>query len=513
MRSFVFFDISIENLGIEQLIPILKSYDYRINIVHIVRDQYIFQKQASSDYIIEQSTKKILRFKPDYVGFSSHTDNFQICIKIAQNIKNYDKNIITIFGGPHPNVIGPKVLENKCVDFSFFGDAEKGLPQLLEAIDYNKDYADINNLAYRKNSKIYSTEKIYFTDFDQLPIPDRSFYTQNDYFLRKRHFFLTSRGCMFNCSYCSNNYYKKTYSSIDQYVRRRSPDNVIQELVDSKKKYGTISIHFTDDNFTGDYEWFRKFADLYEKKVDVDSDGVTHVDFISPQFIPLLIKIRCKAITLGVQTADEDLRKNVLRRHESNETIEKTFNLLREHNIYIQADHLFGIPGETFESIEYSIKSYLKWKPSSVYVNYLFYIPNTKIIEQSIEEGVISKDDIDDINQGKLLGILDPRSNFFKDKEKRIRYIRYNLLLSSIGGLPDFLILFFLRRLYLIPPFPAMHYFILFIKLFKLKRNNWMLFYLLFIFKHRIKFKAGFILHNTKKFLINLVQNISGYKI
>lgn len=82
--------------------------------------------------------------------------------------------------------------------------------------------------------------------------------------LSRIHNFITSRGCPHNCSYCFNHKLKEMYAG-QRYIRRRSVDNVIEEIRQAANNYNLEKVHFEDDTFNIGKQWLKEFAAKYPK--------------------------------------------------------------------------------------------------------------------------------------------------------------------------------------------------------------------------------------------------------
>lgn len=80
----------------------------------------------------------------------------------------------------------------------------------------------------------------------------------------------TSKGCKYLCTYCSNYYIMKASGGKKNYIRRRRPEHVIDELVTIRKEVqGVRMIHFVDDEFTSDEDRITNFCRLYKEKTNL----------------------------------------------------------------------------------------------------------------------------------------------------------------------------------------------------------------------------------------------------
>ena len=196
----------------------------------------------------------------DIIGLSVRSSIFSLAKEISLKIRKLKCNTKIVWGG-----VQVTLNPNECVsyaDFIVIGEGERAIVEIAK----NKDLSKIKNIYFKKNNKIIKNDVGYVEEnLDNIPPPD--FLGKNKYFFndgkviplntskyKTRYPIMTSRGCPFNCTYCCNNALRGIYRG--KYLRRRSVDNVIGELVKAKKDFPNLmSISFLDDVFTFDKIW------------------------------------------------------------------------------------------------------------------------------------------------------------------------------------------------------------------------------------------------------------------
>lgn len=452
MLKFVFFDLSLENFGVQLLSNILKNNNYDPVIIYKSADTNNLNKDYFGKEEFEATVKEVIDCKPDIVGFSVYVDIYQICRKIARMIKQINPDITIIYGGIHTTLTKESILEDDFVDFAIIGEGEEALIEFLEEFQTSKRYDKIKNLCYKKQSKIVMNPlRPYIRDLDSLPFLDKSIYFENNDYLRLRYSTMASRGCFFRCTYCANNHLHDIYDFESKHVRFRSPENVIQELVEAKKAYNYSSVFMLDDIFTFNLDWLNDFSKLYANEINLPLDCRVHPSFVTKEIADVLKKMNTKRVSIGIQTADENLRKTILGRHESNKKISHAIDLLRKNRIDVAADHIMGLPDESLEGIAYSIDCYSKWGCTEVGPRWLAYYPNTAILDIAIKKGILDSIAVEKINKGLAVYNHNTLGQFDDDKLNKM-YIKYHILMSCVGLFPYPVIKFLLNNLYLILP-------------------------------------------------------------
>jgi anaerobic magnesium-protoporphyrin IX monomethyl ester cyclase len=164
--------------------------------------------------------------KPDVVGISSlFTTYSEEALDIARIAKETDRNVITIMGGTHPTLFPEHCLSSPYVDYAIRGEGETPLFELITQLKKGayKDVTAIPGISFKDNAGLHISDISVEDNIDL--IPDRELINSSDYRIGKRPytFFLTSRGCPFQCAFCGKPpvpYRKRTWASIDKEIRQ-----------------------------------------------------------------------------------------------------------------------------------------------------------------------------------------------------------------------------------------------------------------------------------------------------
>lgn len=424
--------------GLCYLSSYLKSHGQQVEL--------IFEpKQFSRAYLRNDSLAKLFsrekdnlekvgELKPDLIGFSCTTAHYQWALSFAKKVKEKYPKIPIVFGGVHPTLLPGPVLKEKCIDFVCVGEGEEPLLELVLALSRGGKKFKIKNIWYKEGNRIIKNHlRPLLENLDELPFLNKDLfkgYLPEHYFTYS--YFFTSRGCPYNCTFCGNEQMRKIFQGLGRYVRRMTPKRAIEELVILKEKCHTKYILIEDDIFALDLAWLREFISLYKKKVMLPFTCFGHVQILTEEMVRLLKDGGCDLLWFGVQSANENIRKTVYNRHETNEQIIKAAELCHKEKLKFMVDHILNSPYETDEQIREAIKLYNTIRPEIINCYNLLFFPKAKVNDIALKSGLISKKDIELINEGKSIvyqtGELISRKNDF--------YTRYALLLTCIPILP-----------------------------------------------------------------------------
>lgn len=421
-----------ENLGIEYLSSFLKSKGHTTTLLFdpaiFSGDQLINNKLLSRIYNIDDLIiKKIMKENPGIIAFSCFTGNYQWCLTIAKKIKKVSR-IPIVFGGVHTTAVPNEVLGNICVDYIIIGEGEYALLELIQYLENKKEkkLSEINNLGYKHAGKQYLNNiRGYIKDLDSMPFPDKELFYNKIPLLAENYLITTSRGCPFNCTYCTNNMYHCTYSLEKNHLRRRSPENVIKELKIAKSKWDPKLINFADDVFSSSKEWLQKFIPIYKSEINIPFFCSVHPNTITKEIVELLKEGGCWLITMGVQSGSERIRKEIFHRFGTNEQITKSIRYIKEAGIKISIDNIFGAPSETEVDLKSSLELYYKTKPDRILTLWLTYYPGTEIIKIAIDKKELLQEDINKVNKG-FVGFAHGGGSVNKNKKRM--YQKYAML-------------------------------------------------------------------------------------
>lgn len=394
-------------LGIGYLSSFLKSRNHQTSLLfhHDTFSNVVVSNKCLSRW--EEQTypdiKDVLEnFKPDIVGFSVMTVDYQWALAMARKIKEAFQ-VPIIFGGPHPTLLPKRTLANKEVDFVCAGEGEYALCELLDSMAEGKTERVISNI-WRKNGEeiIPASLRDLDTNLDALPFPDRELFFK--FFPRQAisevGYVMASRGCPYSCSYCANELFNTIYKGKGPIIRRRSVANVIAECESLKNEWFMRSIHFQDDVFTSDINWLEELVELYLQKIRLPFSCLSHPNALSDKVIDTLKKGGCREVIVGVQTGSDRIRKDIFKRRESSSRVIDLAKNARKRKILVSFNHIFDAPSENINDIMESARVYNQARPHSIDCYTLAYFPKTTIIDIAKGYGILQDKDVEDIEEG-----------------------------------------------------------------------------------------------------------------
>jgi anaerobic magnesium-protoporphyrin IX monomethyl ester cyclase len=257
----LFFYRGAESFGIEYLSAVLTQAGHHTELIYdpgLDNNFYVSSSLLKRLNVPKKLVRKAKDFSPDLVAFSSITNLYPYVKDMARALKA-ELKVPTVIGGIHPTVLPELVLQEDCFDIVCRGEGEYALLELANRLERGEDIADIENLWVKDSQGVIreNEQRPLIQDLDALPFPDKALFYRNGAFWRNVSI-MTGRGCPYHCTFCVNSFYHQMNTRRGGMVRRRSVDNVIQELTLYKQKYRPQTVNFQDDTFSVEIDWLEE---------------------------------------------------------------------------------------------------------------------------------------------------------------------------------------------------------------------------------------------------------------
>ncbi len=331
----------------------------------------------------------------DIIGLSGDTSRYPIAMKIAKKIKQYYKSPIIIMGGPHVSFFVKETLDTKVVDYIVRGEGEIITLNLIDAIRNKKDLHSIDGIAFREDDNIVETKPFpIIRDVDSIPLPARDLLPMERY--RTLQFegkpittVLTSRGCPFNCYFCSSSQF------FGLKWRTRSIKSIVDEIELLVNKYNYYRFAFIDDNFTLNPKRVIQISkEILDRGLDIKWWAFSRVDEIlkSEEMVKWMARSGCKMLFLGIESVSEEILKEYNKRISAEDSV-KAIELLRKYGIRIWGSFIIGALEETRKMILNTIKFAKILDPDIAQFSILTPFPGTRLYDDVVKKGLIIQKD------------------------------------------------------------------------------------------------------------------------
>ncbi len=322
----------------------------------------------------------------DLICISAITSTAIVSYELADYFRN--QGIPVIMGGPHVSALPLEAIAH--ADYCICGEGEFSLPSLVEQLESTtQSFNEIAGLVWRDETGQIHQNPLgeFIQNLDDLPYPDysllevdvKNFGDKND---RPVIPIQTSRGCPFNCSFCS------VTTMFGRPFRYRSVNHIIGEL----KQYDStqFGLFFYDDNFTA----HRKRAkELLTRMISLGFNfrwsTQVRVDIArDPELLDLMVKAGCNTLYIGFESVDPEALKE-MHKNQTVEDIVFAIQEIRKRKIHIHGMFVFGFDADTPRSIRSTVSFAIKHKIDTVQFLILTPFPGTEFYEKVRSEGRI----------------------------------------------------------------------------------------------------------------------------
>lgn len=306
------------------------------------------------DYTISDIRRELESFYPDVVGITSVTPSIPQAYSVASIAKEVREDCKVVMGGPHVSFLPAQTLgERECIDVVVKGEGEKTFCELVEAIEKREPLETVRGITYRKGDQIVDNEpRPFIKNIDEIPFPSIDLLPMHKYQFNgvKYTAMLTSRGCPFQCSFCSSS------SHFGKYWRGRSPENVLEEMKCVHEDYGINNIEFIDDTFTLDQKRAGRICDgIIKHAWNLSWGASSRVDTLSKTLVEKMKKAGCWIIYLGIESGSQKILDAIGKRITVGQ-VKKAVKNVKEAGIKVLGSFIIGFLQDNPQTVKETIK-------------------------------------------------------------------------------------------------------------------------------------------------------------
>jgi magnesium-protoporphyrin IX monomethyl ester (oxidative) cyclase len=365
----------------------------------------------------EQIAAEIKKRQPRVVGI---TANFTVqkdsAFRVAEKVKEVSKDIWVVIGGSHVTIRPQECALNQNIDFAVIGEGEITTVELLNKLSsgaQGEEFKQIRGLAFKESGQAYVTDsRPHNLNLDSLPFPARDLLPMHIYFEASKSkranrdmdkpwaTVVTSRGCPFNCVFCS------IHLTMGRHWRARSPENVAEELKHLAEVYGVKQLDFEDDNISCDKRRMGEICDLIIKnrlRFEWYTPNGVRADTLDENLLRKMKASGCRELWFAPESGSQRVVNEIIGKRIDLKVIERMVELCRKVGISSNCFFVIGFPGETKEEIEESIAFAQKLGRLGA-DNFMFSIATplygTRLYEQAKEAGTLNEEDDESLMYG-----------------------------------------------------------------------------------------------------------------
>ena len=363
-------DVSIVPQGVYYIAALLKKHGYDVQI----RNWHAINQTPHA------IKKRLLKTRPDIIGFSILHANRWGGIEIARIARQVNPDTKIVFGGIGATFLWEHFLAHFAeIDYVIIGEGEYSFLNLVNCLNDGRtdEIKHIKGLAFRRAGKpVRNEDADAICDLDQLPVPAQYFGYQ--------HVSLT-RGCAGKCNFCGSPQFW------GRQVRFHSPDYFVEQLGLLYAR-GIRFFYVSDDTFTLNRKRVIEICRMIlRKQMDINWAAISRVDMIDEDVLYWMRKAGCIQISYGVESGSPDIRK-YLKKNISDEQICRAFELTQRYGMMARAYFIYGCPQESWQTIQQSLDLIERIKPLSAIFYILDIFPGTALYQDYKNRFKVSDD-------------------------------------------------------------------------------------------------------------------------
>lgn len=344
---------------------------------------------------------EVKAFDPHVVGFTAMTTSYTVTKQFNEALRQKVPRAFYCWGGVHATALPQDTIRDNTLDFLVYGEGEYTMLEVCERIGEARagkksrgaDLSGVKGTYYVKGGKVLKNPpRPLIKDLDSVPIPDRSllgdftWYLSPPGILRGKFYWgittmYTSRGCPYQCIFCAS---KAVHGGK---IRRRSVENVIEEMRYLRDEFQVKGIYFNDDTFATDERWLRQFCEqVKEHCPDMIWGCQTRASIAQDiSILKVMADGGCVQVDIGAESGSDKILEN-LKKGITADMIAKSFRNLREVGMETFATFILGNPGETLEDVE-KTRELAKLAPGGVSFLILVPYPGSPLYDMAKKEG------------------------------------------------------------------------------------------------------------------------------
>lgn len=340
-----------ETLALEYLAAVLRSTGYTT----VILDAWLrgIDCHKAIDIMFDNG-------HPSIICMSCYRSNLDSASEMIRLAKARTKDILAVCGGYGPTFHDAEFLQAG-FDVAVRGEAEELLPNLIARMMSGGSLQEVQGISFVENGKIIRTERRESViDLDSVPFPERD---EMPFVIRRKNpaHICTSRGCKSNCSFCSVAAFN--HGIMRKRWRDRSISNIIDEMEDMQKRFGTTHFKVVDDSFIEpprDEDWAKDFAEAVKMAgLNIRFRTQVRADRLTDSIVESLTSCGWFATNVGVENFSDSALARMRKPSRSVDNI-RALELLRKHNVYTQIGLIMFDDMTTMEELSENYQALLE---------------------------------------------------------------------------------------------------------------------------------------------------------
>ena len=348
-----------------------------------------------------QISQEVAAFDATLLGLTITTENRFDVFKLAVDLKRDHPERIIMVGGPHATMAGIDMIEHiEAIDLAVVGEGEDTVLELAECLRsgwHELALARVRGIIFRRYGKpYYSGRRPLIQDLDRLPQPAKHLIPLEQYNfywpVEGRNLpaanMMTSRGCPFNCNFCS------TPVTWGRRVRGYSVERLISEMRWNIEQAGAEFIWFYDDTFNYNRERLHAVCrSIIREKLKIRFAAEIRIDALERADLEILAEAGLFFFSFGVEAGSERVRREIIHKNIATEKAYQVVDWANELGLRPNAFFIFSHPTETWAEARQTITIMEDFrKKAEISVSILHIYPGTELESRARDEGILPAD-------------------------------------------------------------------------------------------------------------------------
>jgi len=332
-------------------------------------------------------------FQPDVLGYTVLTGSQQYYLDLNRQLKGaLQGRPLAVFGGPHATFF-PEVIHEPGLDGVCIGEGEGAILDLADALDRGGFDPHLANWWFKTDGALVKNPvRPLIHNLGELPLPDRALIYDRDADMRLSpiKIFIAGRGCPYACTYCFNPAWYQRYYPHEKRGYMRPVDSVIEEVLWVKARYPLEQVVFVDDLFIMSMPWLEEFARKFPARAGLPLFCNVRANLISADKVALLKQAGVFSVSMGIETGNDRLRDQLLKRRMSRQAIVEAGRMLDAAGIAVTSTNILALPTATLEddfaTLRLNSQARIKYAHAYLFQPY----PGTELEQFARERGLLS---------------------------------------------------------------------------------------------------------------------------
>lgn len=318
-------------------------------------DVDLFDGNVEDGYDLDRTVERAVAFEPDVIVVNTSFPSIEGDAACAAALKAACPEATIVGFGVFFTLLDQKALEAcPAFDVGITGEPERTFEEFLDHLARGEDPEGLAGLMTRKGGGVVSgPTRAFVEDLDTLPFAARDLFRNEGYTLphNGRPFTLVnvSRGCPYPCIYCIAPVY------YGPRIRRHSLDYVLREIEHCQREHGLDQFLFWEEIFTLDREFGVALCDaIVERGWKISWATTTRADRVDLEILRKMKAAGCDLLGLGIESGVQEIL-DAAKKRETVADLEQAVVLCRHVGLRTMGHFIFGLPGETEETVRRTI--------------------------------------------------------------------------------------------------------------------------------------------------------------